>query len=237
MAKNKNKEEKGIEQFEESLGKAEKFVEKNKNSITYSLMGVLLIIIAVMAYNKYIREPKIVEAHDAIYPAQKNFYNDSLELALFGNDTVVGFLDIIDDYKFTNSANLANFYSGQCYIHLSRTDTTVNKEDYLNEAINHLSKYKADDLITSSQAIGLIGDANLELGNLEKGAKKYIEAANNNEDDFTSPYYLMKAGKTYSILGNHEKALEIFKRVKTEYHNSFEAREIKKYIAREEALL
>jgi hypothetical protein len=42
---------------------------------------------------------------------------------------------------------------------------------------------------------------------------------------------------TYSVLGNHEDALKLFNEIKTKYFKSDEAREIKKYIAREEQYL
>ena len=237
MAKKTKPEEKNFEQIEQSLGKAEKFVEKNKNMITYSLLGVLVLIIGVMAYSKYIREPKKIEAHDEIYAA-KNYYSlDSLEKALYGDGMNPGFLDIIDDYKFTKSANAAKLYAAQSYMKLASRDSGDVSADYFNEAISLLKSYSSDDLITSSQAIGLRGDANIELGNLEKGADLYVKAAKENPDNLTTPYYLLKAGRVFSMLDNHKKALELFKEIKSDYPNSFEAREIKKYIAREEAYL
>lgn len=100
-----------------------------------------------------------------------------------------------------------------------------------------MKSYSSDDLITSSQAIGLRGDANIELEKLEKGADLYLKAARTNPDNLTTPYYLQKAGIVYSMLNKHKKALDLFKEIEKEYPQSFEAREIKKYIAKEESFL
>jgi len=237
MAKKINKEEKNFEQIEQSLGKAEKFVEKNKNMISYSLLGVLVLILAVMAYSKYIREPKKIEAHNEIYFAKNYFSMDSLDKALYGDGMNPGFLEIIDDYKFTKSANAAKLYAAQIYMTLGQRDTTENRFNHFEEAIDLLKSYSSDDLITTSQAIGLRGDAYIELGKLEKGADLYLKAARKNPDNLTAPYYLQKAGIVYSMLNKHEKALNLFKEIDKEYPQSFEAREIKKYIAKEESFL
>jgi hypothetical protein len=41
----------------------------------------------------------------------------------------------------------------------------------------------------------------------------------------------MKAGMAYEIQGKYKKALEQYKRIKTEYPRSFEATEIDKFIS------
>jgi len=49
--------------------------------------------------------------------------------------------------------------------------------------------------------------------------------------------FLMKAGMIYAATGNHEQALKMFEKIKTDFYTSSEGREIKKYIAREKTLL
>jgi len=47
----------------------------------------------------------------------------------------------------------------------------------------------------------------------------------------------MKAGMAYEELGNYEKALSLYKRIKEEFPRSNEGREIDKYIAYAEELM
>ena len=81
-------------------------------------------------------------------------------------------------------------------------------------------------------AKGATGDAYAELGNKEKAAKLYVEAAEFNPNSFTSPIYYLKAGKMYEVLGNKEKALAVYQIIKDKYAESNEGRTIDKYIAR-----
>jgi hypothetical protein len=46
----------------------------------------------------------------------------------------------------------------------------------------------------------------------------------------------MKAAWTYEELGEYNKALKIYERIKKEFYRSHEAREIDKYIARAKSL-
>jgi TolA-binding protein len=84
-------------------------------------------------------------------------------------------------------------------------------------------------------AKGAMGDANMELNQTQKAADLYLEAAEMKKNEFTSPLFLMKAGMAYEELANLEKALEVYKKIKSDYPRSFEGREIDKNIAYLEA--
>ena len=67
------------------------------------------------------------------------------------------------------------------------------------EAIDYLNKYSKKDKVIGSLAIGATGDAYVELGDIEKGVSKYIEAADYAKNSFNTPLFLMKAGELYEI--------------------------------------
>ena len=58
-----------------------------------------------------------------------------------------------------------------------------------------LNKYSKKDKVIGSLAIGATGDAYVELGDIEKGISKYIEAADYAKNSFNTPLFLMKAGE------------------------------------------
>lgn len=238
MAKNKKFEEtdEAFAQIEETLGRTEQFVENNKKNLGYGVAAVLGLILLVLAYINYVKKPAETEAYAKIFHAEQYFEVDSLDLALFGDGINPGFLDIIDNYGSTKSGNLAHYYAGICYLKLS-VDDEANKQDYLEKAIKELKDFSSDDLNIQPMAIGAIGDAYLEMGDLDKAVGYYMKAANHNENEFTTPLFLKKAGMTYGIIGDHEKALEAYNTIKVKYYQSVEGREIKKYIGREEAFL
>ena len=242
MAKKNQKEidrtEENLANIEQAIGRTERFVENNKNNITYGILGLFAIVLLIMGYNKYIRIPSEQEAYATIWHAEKHFNNNEFSLALEGNEDFMGFLEIIDEYGSTNSGELAKYYAGICYFNIAHNDTAKEIADENYElAIEYLSKYSSNDLNVMPMAIGAIGDCYMELGDNEKAVSKYLKAANLNDNEFITPLFLHKAALTYSMINKHEKALELFKRIETEYHESFEANEIKKYIAREKAFL
>jgi len=161
-----------------------------------------------------------------MYMAEMYFEQDSLNRALLGDGNELGFLDIIDDYGMTKSANLAHYYAGICYLNLGE----------YKEAIDYLEGFDARGQILGPMAIGAIGDAYMELGESEKAANCYVNAADENSNDFTSPTFLFKAGWTYEIMGDYKKALKVYETIKKDYPKSYEAREIDKFIAKAKAL-
>ena len=227
MAKKKDTTEDRIEAVEQALSKTEQFIERNQRIITYVIGGLILATLLVFGYRKFVTLPQEKAAQKAMYAAEYYFEQDSLELALNGAGESIGFLGIIDDYGSTPSGNLAKYYAGVCYLSL---------EDY-ETAINYLNKFKGDDLILPGMALGAIGDAYMQLGDIQKAITHYKEAASKNANDFTSPTFLLKAGWAYEITGEYGKALEMYEKIKTEYPKTREARDIDKYVSRSKAQL
>jgi tetratricopeptide (TPR) repeat protein len=86
-------------------------------------------------------------------------------------------------------------------------------------------------------AIGATGDAYVELGDLDKGVSKYIEAADFAKNSFNTPLFLMKAGEIYELKGKFAQALKLYERIENEYPESTEGTTIDKYIARVKLLI
>jgi len=82
-----------------------------------------------------------------------------------------------------------------------------------------------------------LGDVYSELGEYDKAAKAYMDAADNYENEFTSPIILKKAGIVYEEMGAYEKALKVYEKIEQQYPASVEGREMKKYIGRVESKL
>lgn len=222
MVKKKDTTEERIVAVEEALSKTEQFIENNQKYITYVVGAIILITLLFFGYRKYISQPKEIEAQKAIYNAEIFFGMDSLDLALDGSGEAMGFLEIIDNYGSTKSGNLARYYAGICYL---------NKSEY-NEAIDYLKKFDSDDIIVSGMALGAIGDAYMQLGEINDAISYYLKAAKKNPNDFNSPTFLLKAGWAYEINKEYAKALNIYEQIKKEYPKSREARDMEKYIAR-----
>ncbi|MBO7469072.1 MAG: tetratricopeptide repeat protein [Bacteroidales bacterium] len=226
MAKeNVQKDEERLEQIETTLGKTEMFIEKHQKSIMIVIAAIIVVILAVFGFKKFVVEPREAAAQTAIFRAEQLFENDDYATALNGDGNNAGFLDVINEYGSTKTGNLARYYAGICYL---------NTGDF-NNAIKYLGEYKGKDQIVRPLAIGAMGDAYMELDNAAEAAKCYERAANETANSFTGPMFLMRAGLAYEMVENYKKALDMYKTIKAEYPNSNEGFNIDKYIAYVEA--
>ena len=222
MAKQKDKTDKQFAQIEETLSRTEQYIEDNQKSLVV-IVGVIIAIIAIyLSFTNFYLEPLEQEAHADMYMAEMYFEKDSFNLALNGDGQFLGFLDVADEYSLTNAGNLANYYAGLCYLH------TAQYED----AIEYLSDFSSDDIILSTLALGCIGDAYLELEENRKALKYYEKAAENNDNEFTTPRYLMKQANVLEMDEEFEDALKIYNQIKEDYSKSQIAQDIDKYIVR-----
>jgi tetratricopeptide (TPR) repeat protein len=220
MAKKKDSTNIGFENVENALSKTEKYIEENQKSLTIIVLVIAVIIAGYLGYKKLFLEPTEIEAQSEMFVAEQYFEKDSFILALEGDGSYLGFIDIIDEYGITKSANLAKYYAGICYLKLGEYE----------ESIELLKKFDSDDVIVATIAMGAIGDAYIELGELEKGIEYYLKAARRKPNDFTSSLFLKKAALVYEELGEYHKALELYKTIASEFPKSEESRDIEKYI-------
>lgn len=230
MSKKKERnqaQETTFENVEQALSRTEYFIEKNQKIITTIAVVIAVLVLGFLGYKKYVMQPLVKEAQEMIFPAQQYFERDSFNLALNGDGNYFGFIDIINDYSHTPSGNLAKYYAGISYLNLGQYE----------KAIDFLDSYSADDIMTSIMSKGAIGDANIQLGNIQKGIDAYVAAADYNKNNFTTPLFLMKAAQTHFAEGNYAKALELYKRIEKDFTESNEYRQIEKYISRAEAML
>ncbi len=214
-------QEDNLENVEQVLTKSEEFIETYQKQLTIGLLVIIGVIGAVMLYNRFILFPKEQEAQSQMFAGEQYFAMDSFDLALNGDGSLyLGFHAIMEDYGSTKSANLAAYYTGVSYMHLGEYE----------EAINYLNKFSTSDPLIEPIALGAKGDCYVELGEYEKAAKLFIEAATF-KNDFSTPIHLKKAGIAYEAAGNIDKAVKSYQRVKDEFPSSAEARDIDKFIA------
>ena len=222
MAKKNNKTEDQFAQVEGALTKTEQFFEDNQKKIARIFGGIVALIAIYLGYQNFYMQPLEKEAQTEMFSAEINFAKDSFSLALNGDDQYLGFIDIADDYSSTKAGKLANYYAGLSYLYLG---------EYEN-AIDYLEDFNSNDIVLSSLAIGCIGDAYLELDDKEKALSYYKKAANNHNNEFTTPRFLMKQATVYEIEGKYDMALDLYNRINKEYKQSREGQNVAKYISR-----
>ncbi|OUS00052.1 hypothetical protein A9Q86_11455 [Flavobacteriales bacterium 33_180_T64] len=218
--------------LDEGANKAEDWVGNNQKGIFVIIGLAAVIALGYLGYKKFMAEPNAIEAMNEMYTAQKYFdeavvgtNKDSLyNLALNGGEGKYGLVDIVNEYGSTPAGNLANYYAGIAYL---------NTKDYTN-AVKYLSDFSTDDAVLGPIAKGAVGDAFVQLNQLDEAFGYYEQAIKASTNDYTTPMYLFKAANVAQTLGKADKALEYYKRIKSEFSKSDQAKNIETFIGRAE---
>ena len=227
MAKKKAQHADNLEELESALTRTEQFIEDNQKIISYVVGAIILVVAAYLGFNKFYLQPKEKEALSQMFMAVDYFEKDSFNLAINGDGNYLGFLDIIDDYGITKSANRAKYYTGISYLHLGQYE----------DALEYLNDFKTDDLLLGPVTEGAKGDAYLELGENDKALSQYKKAYELTDNELTTPVYMMKAANLLESMDELEDALSIYKNIKEKYPKSNEGTQVDRYIARIEVKL
>ena len=221
--------------LDETASKTEAWVEKNQKAILGVIGVVAICILGYLAYQQFIQEPKEIEAVNEMHQAQ-TYYEQALtvedkdslfNLALNGGaDGKYGFIDIADKYSGTKAGNLARYYAGISYLNLGK----------YQEAIKYLDDFKSDDDILNPLSKGAIGDAFVQLNQLEDALSYYQKAVNASKNDVTTPRFLLKSGIVALKLKKADVALKNFETISEEYPKSPEASKAELYLGQAKAM-
>lgn len=215
--------------LDEGASRSEEWVSKNQNYILGAIVVIAICGLGYLAYNQFVVKPKETSAANEMYYPQQYFdqalasttAKDSLfTLALEGADGKYGFLDIIEEYSGTKAANLANYSAGMSYL---------NMNNY-QEAITYLEDFSSEDAILGALAKGGLGDAFMQLDQPSDALGYYEAAISHSNNEYTTPKFLYKAGVTALEMGDKNKALGFFERIKSEFPKSENANSINAFI-------
>ena len=220
MANKPTEQELRQQNIAEAVSKSELFFQKYGKIIYGCVAAVLLIALAILAYNRFILQPKKEKAQAAMYVAEQRFAAGNFELALNGDDNDMGFEEIIDTYGVKGGKSVY-MYAGACALQTGDFD----------KAIKYYKKYNGEDKILLARAQAGIGDAYVGLEDYKSALAAYEKAAAT-IDNMYAAGYLLKAGQVAEELGDKEKALAFYNKIKDQYPQSAEASDIDKYITR-----
>lgn len=201
------------------------FLKKNQNLLIGGGVVLLGVILFFVMQNRNNASASIEAQAEMINPTI--FYEqDSFRLAIAGDgQQFQGFEGLADDYSGTTAGNLMKYYVGTSYLRMGNFDL----------AIEYLEGYKTDEDMLSSAALAALASAYEQQNEFEKAAGLFEEASTTpEENDFSTPYYLMQAARNYESAGDKEAALALYKRVRKDYPLTPQGQDgsIEKYIAR-----
>jgi predicted negative regulator of RcsB-dependent stress response len=196
--------------------------ESNKKRINTIVTVVLVAIVGYFAYTNLYKEPRENKAATSVAFAQRYFESDSFDRALNGDGQHLGFLKIMKKFSGTSTANLCNYYAGICYI---------NKGDFKN-AVKYLEDFDGKGTLITYAASGALGDAYMETNNTSKAIDAYEKAISNPIDNVITPIYMQRLAMVYEMTNKIEDAKKYYKKIKDDYPQSEQARDVEKYLGR-----
>jgi len=208
------------------------FYDKNRKLI-FGGAAILAVVIGGFFWWSSQNRTKNLEGQEAMIRAVDWFEKDSINLAINGDGgQFQGFLSITEDYSGTPAANLAKMYLGICYL----------KSGDLDLGIEYLEDFSKESDFLSASSFAALGYAYEEKGEYEKAGGYYEQAANTpGPNEGTTPAYLMAAGRAYETFYNQnreenesfgKRALDAYYRIRNEFPNTEDGRQIDKYIGR-----
>ncbi len=214
--------------------KARGFWEDYSKPISYIASAIIILLAAWLIYKYMFKVPEQEKADKVVFVTQKYFSEftnatDSGKILLAtkvlnGDGVNPGALRIINQYSGTPAANLCEYYAGACYLHLEQFE----------KSIKYLKDFDANGATQiKSRALGMMGDASAELNKNDDALNYYKKAANvNTKDDFTSSEFLFRAALFAQQTGKTKDAIDLFKKIKTDYPLTEKAADVDRYLAR-----
>ncbi len=215
----KNEDQVVFDTIEESLTTGASWFIKNLNMILIALAIILAVIVGYICWKNFISKPKEAEAKESIWNAESLFSKGAYQEALDGNDSITGFLEIIDEYGSTTTGNLANAYAGLCYKELGDNEN----------AIKYLEAFDSDSKMVQPSIYGAIGDVYWDMENAEKAISFYKKAAKE-ENAMMTPFYNKRAALAYLSIGKNDEALKLLESIEKNYPKFPEMEEVQKFI-------
>jgi len=222
MSKKTSKAKDSIVDVPQVYSKTEKIVDEHKNTILIAAGILVVLFIGYFGVTRFYLDPRSQEGMDLIWKAEYWFEIDSLDKALYGDESYYGFEYIASEYSSTKAGSLAAYYAGVINLQQGEFD----------RAIAYLKAADRDDNVAGAMAKGLIGDAYVELGNYKEALSYFDKAVNHSDNSLTAPMYLKKAALIHEDLGDFPKALKNYQAIKEKYPTSAEANGVESYIAR-----
>jgi tetratricopeptide (TPR) repeat protein len=197
------------------------FIDEHRTYVYGAGVALAAIILLWIGYT-FMQAANQEKALDAMSGSVAAYEAGSYQTALDGTGGFLGLLDVADEFGGTDAGNLAHFYAADSFFRLGN----------YADALTHFRAFDKDGNIVGASATA--GEAAVleSQGEHARAAGLYSRAATMYPSGATSPGYFMAAGRAYEAAGQTSSARRSYERVRDEYPDSQEAREIAFFLAR-----
>jgi len=189
---------------------------KNFKLGTYIVGGVIALVVLYFAYRQFIWGPANEKSNDGWWVALNYITKDSTDQAI---SVLIPFVK--------NNDGKTGGEIGQYLL-----ATQYMKKGKYTAALDQLKSVDLEDTYISTLSIGLQGDCYNQMKKYNDALELYLEAADREDNEFTSPIFLFKAGLVCEELNKKSDAAAYYQRIKDDYPNYASTKTIDRYIAR-----
>lgn len=189
---------------------------KKLRLITAVVIGMIVGILGYILYKQFVYAPNNQKANEGYYRG----------LNLAAKDSVDAAIAELEPFVKKNDG-----YQGGEVAELTLARQYMAKGDF-KKALKLLEGVSLDDTYGPAMALGLQGDCYSEMGKFKDALEMYEDAADANENEWTTPTYLFKAGQVAEEIKDYAKAKELYERINKDYYMFGQQKTIDKYIAR-----
>jgi tetratricopeptide (TPR) repeat protein len=190
--------------------------DKRFKMIAYVVVGVLIAILAGLAYYQFVWKSTNDKSKDAWWKGMNYAAKDSTNMAIS---------------ELTKAKKKYDGYIGGEIAQFVLARQFMAKGEF-KKALKELDETKLNGTYLDAMRIGLIADCHSELKEYKKAVEKYVEASEADLNEFTTPMYLFKAGLNSEKVNDFKKATEYYTKVRDEYPNYANQNTVDKYVAR-----
>lgn len=201
------------------VDKIKVWLNAQNKMLVFGVSAAVVAVLGFFAYQYLYKMPREKEGLAAIYKTQELFDSDSFRLVLKDAPKLA------EKFSGTKAGELAEYMTGVSYLY---TGNYKKAQEFL-EGVDF------NDQIMKFQAIGLLGDAQVENKDLEAGLKNYLKAAKGAENEFSIIWWSKKAARIYEKKNEWKQALDIYEDLKKDYKENEGMQDIDKFIARAQA--
>jgi len=211
MSKRLSKEELESDPLIENYNRAANYYDQNKTTINVTLIALLLLVGGFFGYQYYAGEQEN-QAQQLLSIAENYYLQGQYENALYGDDfeLTYGFEQIADEFPRTKAGNIALYYAAVSSFELGD----------MENALNYIEKFDVPEGILGVGPLVLHAKIHMDNENYEAAAQKFLEAAEWNDNNSTTPSNLYEAANAYYQAGNYDRANELVNRVIEDYPQS-----------------
>ncbi|MEY4572521.1 MAG: hypothetical protein RLZ10_1763 [Bacteroidota bacterium] len=184
---------------------------------TYIVSGVLVLILAGLAYYQFIWKATNDKSKDAYWKGLNYASKDSTNMA------ITELTKVKKKYDGYIGGEIAQFVLARQYM----------AKGEFKKAIKELEESDLDGTFLEAMKLGLLADCHSEMKDYKKAVENYLQGSEADVNEFTTPMYLYKAGLCCEKkLNDFKKATEYYTKVRDEYPTYAQQITIDKYIAR-----